>query len=116
MNHQRIQNQLLAMQRSILSQLKLPNEQGNTSEPPDFSENTIELDDISLLFTLDKDSRHQLNQINNALNRLKHGNYDRCSRCGKSITEEFFKADPLTDICHHCAEKSIAELKAKPIN
>ena len=48
-------------------------------------------------------SRTELRQIDNALDRLAKGQYDRCERCGAAIGQERLRALPYATTCVACA-------------
>ncbi len=93
------------MQREILGKLTDVDGDGHYDgdKAARFSEQRVMIDDLELLFLLDKPSRKRLNLINNALNRLRRNEYDHCIRCGKTIAERRLELDPLTEYCSRCA-------------
>lgn len=46
-----------------------------------------------------------LNQINDALQRIKEGAYGKCPECGKEIDKARLKAIPYTNFCLDCRKK-----------
>jgi DnaK suppressor protein len=55
--------------------------------------------DVEVLQT----ERGMLEQINEALDRIEHGQYGVCQECGRDISEERLKALPYTPLCVTCA-------------
>jgi DnaK suppressor protein len=72
-------------------------------ETTDFSEQAMEIDNLDVLFKIDKASKHELHKINNALNRLSCNEYNICISCGKTISDKRLTALPCTDQCIDCA-------------
>ena len=72
-------------------------------ETTDFSEQAMEIDNLDVLFKIDKASKHELQKINNALNRLSNNEYTLCMICGKTISDKRLVALPCTDRCIDCA-------------
>ena len=72
-------------------------------ETTDFSEQAMEIDNLDVLFKIDKASKHELHKINNALNRLSNNEYNLCVNCGKTISDKRLRALPCTDRCIDCA-------------
>jgi RNA polymerase-binding transcription factor DksA len=68
-----------------------------------FSEQAMDIDNLDALFKIDQASKHELHQVNNALNRLSCNQYYLCVCCGKTISEQRLLALPYTDRCIDCA-------------
>ena len=41
-------------------------------------------------------------KVDEALERLKNGTYGKCLRCGKPISEELLRINPLAELCQKC--------------
>ena len=52
--------------------------------------------------TLEENSEHVLNAIDEALRRIDEGTYGTCVRCGNRITEERLEAMPYAEKCIDC--------------
>jgi len=107
MNEQRIRQQLIGKRNELLGRLQqLSGTVGHRQVPlaANFSEQAIELENLDVLFQLDEASRHELQQVNVALERLDNDEYEICTRCGNPIGEERLHAVPYTDVCRFCAE------------
>lgn len=68
-----------------------------------FSEQAMAIDNLDVLFNIDKASKHELHKINNALNRLACNQYNQCAICGKTISDKRLQVLPCTDLCIDCA-------------
>jgi len=53
--------------------------------------------------TLVRDARHQLAEIDAALDRLAAGTYGACERCGRQIPADRLEARPVARLCVGCA-------------
>ena len=107
MNEQRIRQQLIGKRNELLGRLQqLSGTVGHRQAPlaANFSEQAIELENLDVLFQLDEASRHELQQVNVALERLDNDEYEICTRCGNPIGGERLQAVPYTDVCRFCAE------------
>ena len=51
---------------------------------------------------ISQNERETLRLIDDALDRLKRGEYGICSNCGESITDARLKAVPYTELCLQC--------------
>jgi RNA polymerase-binding transcription factor DksA len=108
MNDKFIEKRLLKMQQDVLLQLSAVDgeahqaELGSSKKP---SEHNVQIDNLNVLFSLDADSRHRLNQINNALNRLYRNEYHRCANCGSALSDEWLERSPLSDCCEDCEKQ-----------
>lgn len=108
MDQQHIRATLVAKRGELLGRLQqLSGSVAHREEPlaADSSEQAIELENLDVLFSLDEASRHELQQINTALERLANNEYEICARCGNPIGEQRLRAIPYTDLCRACAEQ-----------
>ncbi|HEY9035906.1 MAG TPA: TraR/DksA C4-type zinc finger protein [Pseudomonadales bacterium] len=71
--------------------------------PADFAEQATELENLDVLFALDREGKQKLAQINAALDRIENGDYGMCTRCGDAIGEARLEALPTTETCMPCA-------------
>lgn len=72
----------------------------------DSGERALELENLDALFAIDRETRLELRQINDAIERIDVGRYDFCSECGAVIGKERLAALPYIDTCIVCATKS----------
>jgi DnaK suppressor protein len=70
---------------------------------PNFHEQVVETGNDALVQRLEAGGRAELQQINNALQRIENGDYESCGACGKAIGEARLVAIPYTDRCINCA-------------
>jgi len=77
--------------------------------PADFAEQAVALENQEVLEALDEDARVELEQINQALQRLEEGVYGSCASCGEAIAPERLHAIAWAILCIDCA--SLAEQK-----
>jgi len=111
MTHSAIRKQLQQRRNELLGRLQalksdLHREQGPL--PADSQEQVIELENLDVLFELDEVSRHELNQINNALERIDSDQYEHCVVCGGAIGAARLNALPTADTCIRCAQSIAA--------
>jgi len=59
--------------------------------------------DRALLNALGAQDAKRLQQIDNALDRIKQGKYGRCVKCGKEIPAERLEVLPFALMCVNCA-------------
>jgi len=59
--------------------------------------------DRALLTALGTQDAKSLQQIDNALDRIKQGKYGRCVKCGKEIPAERLELLPFALMCVNCA-------------
>jgi DnaK suppressor protein len=70
-----------------------------------------------LEFALIQMKSETLNKINDALNRLDHGDYGNCFDCGEEIAEKRLRALPFAVRCKDCEEhREIAEQRERQAN
>ena len=70
----------------------------------DFAEQATETENDEVLKNLEFEAQHELTQVNNALHRIKLGNYGQCERCGEDIQMKRLVALPYATMCSHCAD------------
>ncbi len=70
-----------------------------------FSDQSQELENQELVKALDTEGRVELKLIDEALDRLKAGNYGDCQKCGDGVQEERLAAVPYTRYCITCANE-----------
>jgi DnaK suppressor protein len=77
------------------------------SEPlsPDFAEQAVETENDQVVEILDRDGQIELNEINNALNRMTDVSYGKCTECAAEIQQARLLAIPETAFCIGCASK-----------
>jgi DnaK suppressor protein len=72
----------------------------------DFAEQATQRENDDVLHSLDDEAKQTLIRIDNALQRLKAGEYGICIRCGVEIPQARLKVMPYAELCVACAEKT----------
>lgn len=72
--------------------------------PANYTEQAVELENLDVLFELDREGRDELSQINKAIMRLENDEYNICAHCNNEISNERLEAIPYTDLCINCAQ------------
>lgn len=70
-------------------------------------ENASEVADFESDLYLEKTLEKTLNKIDEALKKIKEGNYGKCKKCGKAIPEKRCLAFPTASKCMDCKNKSL---------
>ena len=70
----------------------------------DFAEQAVENENNQVLDSIEHEAKAELEQVNQALARLKNGLYGDCTWCDKPIAPERLQALPYTTVCINCAE------------
>jgi DnaK suppressor protein len=70
---------------------------------PDWAERATEVENDDVLEGLDDASRAEVAEIRLALDRLEHGTYGKCARCGRGIPPPRLAARPSATTCVACA-------------
>jgi DnaK suppressor protein len=60
------------------------------------------------MLTLERSTRRQLDQVNEALARIEAGTYGICANCGKLINPARLEARPSSVLCIDCQQKQDA--------
>lgn len=71
--------------------------------PADFADQATELENLDVLFALDREGRQALREVSAALARLEAGEYGTCMRCGGPIAKARLQALPTAETCMDCA-------------
>ncbi len=71
------------------------------TDTADIASNIIE---EQVVMSLAQVEAKEIEQIDNALKRLKSGKYGICERCGKKINKQRLRAIPFVDLCIKCKE------------
>lgn len=66
-----------------------------------------------LNYIFEEREREKLLNIENALNRIKEGNYGECDDCGEDIDVERLLALPFTRLCLDCKSKQERQKKLR---
>jgi RNA polymerase-binding transcription factor DksA len=67
----------------------------------------VQRENDDVLNALNVDAKNIVMRIDNALLRIKSGEYGMCLRCGCEIPVERLRAVPYAEHCIHCAEDII---------
>ncbi len=95
----------LEERRKVLMQRISRVKVGMTAEhSADWSEQAQERQNDEVLEAIGNESRNELAQINQALERIESGDYTRCSHCGEDIPLKRLEAVSYTHFCINCAE------------
>ena len=71
--------------------------------PEDWEERVSLIQDDEVLEGLDRSTHAEIQAIQQALQRLKAGNYGTCLQCGEKIAPRRLEAMPETALCLSCA-------------
>ncbi len=69
----------------------------------DFAEQVTQGENDAVLGALDSEARVTIQQIDNALLRIRKGTYGVCEKCGEPISEARLEALPYATFCIECA-------------
>ena len=72
--------------------------------PADFEEQASDLENQHALQTVEDASLHEMQQIEQALQRMADGTYGLCIRCGRPIAPRRMQALPTAATCMACAD------------
>jgi DnaK suppressor protein len=83
-----------------------PDASGNLSNVPlHMADVGTENYDQEFTLGLIENEQETLEQVNEALERLRHGHYGRCEECGEPIAKPRLQALPYTRHCIQCARE-----------
>jgi DnaK suppressor protein len=106
MQQELVRKRLLAARDEIEARLARTHRhlyQKDEAVSPNFQEQVKQTENDQVVLTLEHGGQQQLQQINEALQRLEAGLYLQCSNCGAAIGEQRLQALPWTSLCVNCA-------------
>ena len=74
------------------------------SHSKDSGEQAVERENDEVVAELESEAGKELQQVQDAIQRIKKGKYHECSKCGGEIAPERLDAIPYTTVCIGCAE------------
>jgi len=94
-------------ERRIELEMRLNKIEQNLRMPHDrdSEEQALEREEDDVLKAFDENTREELQQIYNALDRVKRNEYGTCVTCENSIPVERLDILPYTDRCVECADE-----------
>jgi len=72
------------------------------SDVDDFDEEKNEAEALSNQLAQNQTVRIRINEIDEALNRIRTGSYGTCAKCGHAIAEELLDLVPESQLCERC--------------
>ncbi|OGZ67900.1 MAG: hypothetical protein A3D44_00110 [Candidatus Staskawiczbacteria bacterium RIFCSPHIGHO2_02_FULL_42_22] len=75
-----------------------------SAEDTDMEEKADEMEEYDNLLSLEHSLELKLKEVNEALEKIKHGGYGTCEKCGKEIELERLEAYPEAKLCIGCNE------------
>jgi DnaK suppressor protein len=107
-----VRDKLIAQKREILQKIGKRKEI-TTSQGGDFMDIATDNLEHELNYIFEEREREKLFNINNALARIKEGNYGECDDCGDDIEVERLLALPFTRLCLDCKSKQERQRKLR---
>ena len=104
--YKRLKNQLLAEKERLEAEVKdtAPVSVSNVGYGNHMADDASYAHEQATSFSLQKNVKGLLAQVNEALTRFEYGTYGVCASCGQSIDHARLKAIPYTPLCIHCAQ------------
>ncbi|MBS1269538.1 MAG: General stress protein 16O [Gammaproteobacteria bacterium] len=76
----------------------------------DWREQAVQRENDEVIDALGNEAQRELEQINQALQRIDSGEYSHCSDCGEEIQKARLETLPYTSLCVQCAAKHEASI------
>lgn len=111
MNTERFRDLLLAERKRVADAISYLHEENSRSIEDEVEEETFDnhLADAATITlnreidtTLEENSEHVLQMIDEALRRIEEGTFGTCARCGRPIAEARLEAMPYATKCIEC--------------
>lgn len=107
-----VRDKLIGQKRAILQKIGKRKEV-SANQGGDFMDVATDNLEHELNYIFEEREREKLQNINNALNRIKEGNYGECDECGDDIDVERLLALPFTRLCLDCKSKQERQKKLR---
>jgi DnaK suppressor protein len=107
-----VREKLIAQKREILQKIG-KRKDITSSQGGDFMDVATDNLEHELNYIFEEREREKLLNIDNALNRIKEGNYGECDECGDDIDVERLLALPFTRLCLDCKSKQERQRKLR---
>ena len=110
-----LERELTSLEKSLMNALHARLGQiqsGQSSWSSEFMDKVSNSELNELAARIAESDSTKIDEIENALRRLREGNYGICRDCGKSISKKRLKARPFATLCIICktnAEKAASE-------
>lgn len=76
------------------------------SHSKDSGEQAVERENDEVVAELESEAGKELQQVQDAIQRIDKGKYHECSKCGGEISPKRLEAIPYTMLCIVCADTS----------
>lgn len=83
---------------------KISRDISNRKISKQFDEQSVERENDQVLVNLDLEAKQELKAIEVSLNRIDTDYFDRCHKCGETISDARLEAIPHAVTCRNCAE------------
>lgn len=106
-SHKKFEKKLLDMRADYVKRIAALHKDTHHQEQPvekDFAEQVVQRENDDVLEALEEDARQMVMKIDNALLRIKAGEYGVCKYCGLEIPEQRLDVVPFAELCIDCAE------------
>ena len=94
---------LLARQADLIARLAAIEQALDERQTSDWDDLAIAREDDEVLEATGLSGQQELRKIAAALERIDHGNYGVCVKCGAAIGDERLNVLPYTPVCRSCA-------------
>jgi RNA polymerase-binding protein DksA len=99
-----VEEKLKERQQTLQNHIERLKADISKSHSSDWSEAAQERENDEVVNQLGDDAQVELNEVNEALQRIKAGSYGVCVACGTDIPEERLQIKPEVAQCVNCAE------------
>ncbi len=111
----RMEQRLQEEKRAILKRLKAKQETGaqileNWNDPSDLEDVAAFTQEEEIFRLLSERELRELQEIQDALRRIREGTYGICRRCKREIERERLEILPTTELCQGCAQRDQARM------
>ena len=94
---------LAQLKEDLSNRLEKLNLDLTKSHSRDSTEQAVERENDEVINSLEEETNHELQQVKQAITRIKQGTYRICTECEGEIPAERLSAIPYTTLCLKCA-------------
>ena len=96
--------QLTTLKQELTTRLDKLSTDRSKSHSLDSSEQAVERENDEVIDQLEADSRVELTQVEQAIQRIENGTYGTCTKCEEAISPQRLKAIRYVALCINCAD------------
>ncbi|MFW0884884.1 TraR/DksA family transcriptional regulator [Candidatus Acidulodesulfobacterium sp. H_13] len=112
-----IKETLINMKKVIFKEIDASIKEGSSKDPAEYRGDNYDIAsnerDRELSYMLGDRERKKVREIDDALYKIKEGEYGICDECGETISKKRLKIIPYSNLCINCRSREEEEEKRR---